>query len=416
MAAATVAPPELTRFIGNCCPDHGGRTSSRLRTTVVVVVVVVVFFFFYGTSHSTALFFAADFAPWASDIFFVIGIRTSSTAAIHAHYLLFKLYPASWTTFDVSVTNFLYSTIVIWAVHSLVVHWTANLSTASLLHPINLFIVHWAANFSSASALYRVNFFILHWTAHISSASTLYRVNFFILHWSANPPSVYHLHPTKFFVVHWSAHYTTGFPSPSGSYTAWLPPYDTRPPITVTETPSCPSPTSTCVAPVDPTCPVVPPTTVTETPSCPSPTDTCPTPVDPTCPSVPTETVTVPAPCVPTSYVNFGGYTRAGCPRQLPDGERDDNVEVRQLGIVNGTTPADGQCVRFSRAVSSVIYFLTGTQLPEDCEIGYYETYDCTDGAFRTLGLVEQEQTCSSPGRKTRSLKITCGGGYGPHY
>ncbi|KAI7558350.1 hypothetical protein KC317_g11062 [Hortaea werneckii] len=131
---------------------------------------------------------------------------------------------------------------------------------------------------------------------------------------------------------------------------------------------------------------------------------TCPTPVDPTCPSV------------PTSYVNIGGYTRAGCYRQLPDGEKDDNVEIRQLDIVNGTTPADGQCVRFTQAVSSVIYFLTGSQLPDNCRIGYYETYDCTDGAFRTLGLVEREQTCSSPGRKTRSLKITCGGGYGPHY
>ncbi|KAI7138603.1 hypothetical protein KC343_g12097 [Hortaea werneckii] len=100
----------------------------------------------------------------------------------------------------------------------------------------------------------------------------------------------------------------------------------------------------------------------------------------------------------------------------LPDGEKDDNVEIRQLDIVNGTTPADGQCVRFTQAVSSVIYFLTGSQLPDNCRIGYYETYDCTDGAFRTLGLVEREQTCSSPGRKTRSLKITCGGGYGPHY
>ncbi|KAI6873996.1 hypothetical protein KC343_g14461 [Hortaea werneckii] len=145
------------------------------------------------------------------------------------------------------------------------------------------------------------------------------------------------------------------------------------------------------------------------------PTTTCDPPVDPTWPSVPTETVTVPAPCVPTSYVNIGGYTRAGCYRQSPDGQRD-GAEIHQVGIVNGTTPADGQCVRFSKAVSSVIYFLTGPQLPDNCRIGYYDTYDCTDGAFRTLGLVEKAQACSSPGRKTRSLKITCDGGPGPHY
>ncbi|KAI7138604.1 hypothetical protein KC352_g30172, partial [Hortaea werneckii] len=234
-----------------------------LRTTVVVVVVV----FFYGTSHPTALFFAADFAPWATDIFFLIVDRTSvysaglsatfnklffgtpdwpsvklraasvlltsastmSTASIHAHYFLFKLYPAPWTTFDVSVTNFLHSTIVIWAIYPLVVHWTANLSTASLLHPINLFIVHWAANFSSASLLHPINLFIVHWAANFSSAtllhhinlfvvhraadfssaSTLYRIDFFILHWTAHFSSASTLYRIDFFILHWTAHFSS---------------------------------------------------------------------------------------------------------------------------------------------------------------------------------------------------------------
>ncbi|KAI6869245.1 hypothetical protein KC338_g3600 [Hortaea werneckii] len=243
MADATVAPPELTRFIGNCCPDHGCRTSSRLRTTTVVVVVV----FFYGTSHPTALFFAADFAPWATDIFFLIVDRTSvysaglsatfnklffgtpdwpsvklraasvlltsastmSTASIHAHYFLFKLYPAPWTTFDVSVTNFLHSTIVIWAVHSLVVHWTSNFSSASSLYRNNFFILHWTANLSSASSLYRHNFFIVHWTANLSSASSLYRNNFFILHWTANFSSASSLYRIDFFILHWTANFSS---------------------------------------------------------------------------------------------------------------------------------------------------------------------------------------------------------------
>ncbi|KAI7340183.1 hypothetical protein KC315_g827 [Hortaea werneckii] len=264
MAAATVAPPgtqlrvipiqhwyllvspilsvhnagsELTRFIGNCCPDHGCRTSSRVRTTVVVVVVVIFLIFFYGTSHPTSFFYFADFASLASDVFFVIVNRASSTASLHAHYLLFELYPAPWTLFNISVTNFLHPTIVTW-----VVHWTADLSSASLLHPINFFILHRAANFSSASSLYRFNIFILHWAANFSPASALYRINFFIIHWAANfsspsplhpinffvvlwtanSPSVYHLHPTKFFVVHWTANRAAFFVNRASNWPSFI--------------------------------------------------------------------------------------------------------------------------------------------------------------------------------------------------
>ncbi|KAI7169603.1 hypothetical protein KC324_g11302 [Hortaea werneckii] len=142
-------------------------------------------------------------------IFFGAAHRTSDdlhfTASIHATDLLFKLYPATWTTYNVPATDFLHPTAVIWAVHFLIVHRAADLSSPSLLHPINFFILHLAANFSPTATLY---LFIVYWTANFSSASTLYRINFFIVHWTANPPSVYHLHPTNFFVVHCAAHWT----------------------------------------------------------------------------------------------------------------------------------------------------------------------------------------------------------------
>lgn len=64
------------------------------------------------------------------------------TTSIHATDLLFKLYPAPWTTYNVSATNFLHSTAVIWAIHFFVVHWAANFFSASPLHPTNFFVLH----------------------------------------------------------------------------------------------------------------------------------------------------------------------------------------------------------------------------------------------------------------------------------
>ncbi|GAB1731531.1 hypothetical protein NU195Hw_g2998t1 [Hortaea werneckii] len=363
-------------------------------------------------------------------LFFSAAHRTSydlqSTASVHAHYILFKLYPAPWTTFNVSVTNFLHPTVVIWAVHFLVDHWTINFSSASSLYYINFFIVYWTANFSSASTLYRVNFFIVYWAANFSSASSLYHINFFIVYWAANFSSASAIYRINFFILHWTANFSsastlyrnnifilhwTANPPSSANGPAFLVNRASNRPTFILPSWIMPS----VVLPYRPTdyCDY-----------CHLQHDWVPQPVWILYTLAPTVRYTSTHYSHRNTVLSFANKHLSHSRRSdlskraniLPDGGRDGNAEIHQLGIVNGTTPADGQCVRFSKAVSSVIYFLTGPQLPDDCRIGYYDTYDCTDGAFRTVGLVERAEACSSPGRKTRSLKISCDGGPGPHY
>ncbi|KAI7286900.1 hypothetical protein KC345_g852 [Hortaea werneckii] len=461
MAAATVAPPELTRFIGNCCPDHGCRTSSRLRTTVVVVVVVV-FFFFYGTSRPATFFFAADFASWASDIFFgtpdwpSVKLRAASilltpastvvvffgaahrtsyvlqsTASLHATDILFKLYPAPWRPFHVSVTNLLHSTTVIWAVYSLVVHWTSNLSSAPFLHPINLFILRWTANFSTASTLYRIHFFIPHWSAHAPSiyhlhptASTLYRINFFISHWAAHSPSSAN---GAAFLINCASDR-----APFVNVSSWIMPSIFLPYRPADYCDNCHLQYDWVLKPV--WILYILATAVRDTPTNHSHRNTVlPFANKHLCSSRRSD-----LPGRPTNYRHRNtvlpfankhlSYSRRSNLPKRPnrDGDRpcspiadgdEVNFEYFEFGIVNGTTPTtNNQCYQFSKAVSSVIYFLSGPTLPANCRIEFYETFDCTDRVIRELGLVKNADTCSSPGGLTRSLKVTCGGGPGSHY
>ncbi|KAI7027485.1 hypothetical protein KC355_g313 [Hortaea werneckii] len=284
-------------------------------------------------------------AACAVVIFFGAAHRTSDdlhfTASIHATDLLFNLYPAR-TTYNVPATNFLHPTAVIWAVHFLVVHWAADLSSPSLLHAINFFILHLAANFSPATTLY---LFVLYWAANFSSASTLYRINFFIVHWTANSPSVYHLHPNNFFVVHCAAHWPAFFVNRAPNRPSFILPSWILPSIFL---------------PYHPT----------------DYGDNCHLQYD-----------WVPKP--------------VGILHTLATAVNWDLIEIP---IANGTTPQcypfDEAVLSFA------YFNYGPRLAEDECEMEFYESDDCTDLVTLGVDLAKYSARCYNFGRTTRSLKL----------
>ncbi|KAI7217158.1 hypothetical protein KC333_g4400 [Hortaea werneckii] len=313
--------------------------SVKLRAASAVVI-------FFGAAHGTS-----------DDLHF--------TASIHATDLLFNLYPAPRTTYNVSATNFLHSTAVIWAVHFLV-HWATDLSSPSLLHPINFFILHLAANFSSAS--------------------TLYRINFFIVHWTANSPSVYHLHPANLFVVHRAAHWPAFLVNRAPNRPSFILPSWILPSIFLPYRPTDYSDNRHLQY------------------------NRVPKPVGIL------HTLATTVRLTPTHHRHCDSilpFATHHLRAPLGNSERV-NWDLIEISIANSTTP---KCYPFDEAVLSFAYFIYGPKLAEDeCEMEFYESDDCTDLVTLGVDLAKYSARCYNFGRTTRSLKVSCGGGPGSHY